>query len=83
MKVYIPFNKFLQSNNPEISTVSALNRIYPHQLMLPKEGIESVANLMQSLNIEAPKQEPSQRIVSVNRTTDGFSQGKAKETGIL
>lgn len=57
----------------------ALNRLYPYRLLLPKEGIESVSNLFQSLNIDVPKEGGigSQRIVSINRDLNtGTSNGR-------
>lgn len=60
-----------------MSASTALNRLYPHQLMLPKEGVESVANLFKSLNIEGPRAEDeSQKIISINREGNGTSKGK-------
>lgn len=59
-----------------MSAFNALNRLYPNRLMLPKEGIESVSNLLQSLNIDVPKAEDNQRIVSINREANGTSKGK-------
>lgn len=61
-----------------MSAFTALNRLYPYQLMLPKEGAESVANLFKSLNIEVPRAgaDESQKILSINREENGNSKGK-------
>lgn len=63
-----------------MSAFSALNRLYPHRLMLPKEGIDSVSNLFKSLDIDVPKAVggAGQRIVSINRETTGTSTGRAR-----
>lgn len=58
-----------------MSAFTALNRLYPHRLLLPKEGIESVGSLFESLNIEVPKDGESQGIVAITRDEKGFSQG--------
>lgn len=58
----------IMANNPSMDVFNALNRLYPHRLLLPKEGIDSVSNLFQSLDIAVPKGSGgSQRIVSINR----------------
>lgn len=69
----------IMANNPSMGTFDALNRLYPHRLLLPKEGVESVTNLFQSLNIDVPKGGAvrSQRILSINRDeSNGRSKGK-------
>lgn len=58
-----------------MSAFSALNRLYPHRLLLPKEGVDSVASLFQSLNIEVPPATANQRIVSVGENANGRSKG--------
>ena len=61
---------------------TALNRLYPYRLMLPKEGTDSVSNLFQSLNIEVPKEAAGQqRITSITRETDGTSKGEGLMSG--
>lgn len=70
----------IMANNSSMDAYQALNRLYPYRLLLPKEGIESVSNLFQSLNIDVPKEGGAggnQRIVSINRDSSntGTSNG--------
>lgn len=66
----------LQSKNPKMVTLSALSRLYPYNQMLPKEGIDSVKNLLQSLNIETDKIAENQRITNIQREDNGCSKGE-------
>lgn len=60
-------------HNPQLPVHSALYRLYPYAAFLPRDSIQGVRTLLQSLNIAVPSDDPAllkQRIGAVTRASD-------------
>lgn len=62
---------FIMQNNPSMDVHSAIYRLYPYKLFLPKESIQGVLTLFTSLDISIIPRDQQQRIVSVNAKEHG------------
>lgn len=64
-------------NNPSIPVHNAIYRLYPYKLFLPKDSVQGVLTLLNSLNITIPPEEShhKHRIVGTKSTAQVDTSG--------